>query len=92
MIKISKKWFIDADKHGYALCKMVKVKNKKTGEEEIKPKNVSYHSNVSSALNSYVRLKHKKLVAEEELSIKEAIDKFKEIESSVFSTDRGTTI
>lgn len=92
MIKINKKWFIDADRHSYTLCMMVKQKNKKTGEESIQPKAVSYHSTVSQALSNYVRIKHKKMVANEELTIKEAIEKFRELESSVFKTDRGTTI
>ena len=92
MIKINKKWYIDADRHGYTLCMMVKQRNKKTGEEEIKPKAMGYHPTVSSALRNYVRIKHKKIVAEEMLTIKEAVEKFKELEASVFKTDTGTTI
>lgn len=92
MIKINKKWFIDADRHGYTLCMMAKHKNKKTGEESIQPRAVSYHATVSSALSYYVRIKHKKMVSEEGMTIKESIERFKELEASVFKTDRGTTI
>ena len=86
MIKINKKWYIDADKHGNILVKKVKAKNKKTDEEYIADRQVSFHSTVSSALQYFVRLHHRKLTEETDMTLKEAIDKFKEIESFVLET------
>lgn len=86
MIRINKKWYIDADRHGYILCKTVKAKNKKTGEEYMTDRQVSFHPTVSAALNYFVRLHHKKLVAEQEMTLQESIEKYKEIERFVFKT------
>lgn len=86
MIKINKKWYIDADKHEYILVKKVKAVSKKTNEEYLADRQVGFHATVSSALNQFVRLHHRKLVQEQELSLKDAIDKFEKIESFVLET------
>ena len=86
MIKINKKWYIDADKHGYILIKKAKSKNKKTGEEYIADRQIGFHPTVSSALQQFIRLHHRKLTEETEMTLNEAIDKFKEIESFVLET------
>lgn len=92
MIKINKKWYIDADKNEYILVKKYKAKNQKTGEEYIADKQISFHPTVSSALNNFIRLHHRKIVAEQELSLKEAIDQFKEIEQFILNTVNGNII
>lgn len=92
MIKINKKWYIDADKHGYILVKKVKATNKKTGEEYIADRQVGFHGTVSSALQQFIRLHHKKLTEETDMSLKEALNKFKEIESFVLKTTNGNII
>lgn len=86
MIKINKKWFIDADKHGYILIKKVKTTNKKTGEENIVDKQISFHPTISSALQYFIRLHHRKLTEETDMTLNEAIEKFKEIESFALET------
>lgn len=86
MIKINKKWYIDADKHGYILIKKVKAKNKKTDEEYVTDRQVGFHPTVSSALRQFIRLHHRKLTEETDMTLKEAIDKFEEIESIVLET------
>lgn len=92
MIKINKKWYIDADKHGYILIKRVKATNKKTGEEYIADRQVGFHGTVSSALNQFIRLHHRKLTKETEMTLNEAVNKFKEIESFVLNTTTGNII
>ena len=86
MIRINKKWYIDADRHGYILCKTVKAKNKKTGEEYMTDRQISFHPTVSAAMQYFMRLHHRKLTEETDMTLKEAIDKFKEIESLVLET------
>lgn len=92
MIKINKKWYIDADKYGYILIKKVKATSKKTGEEYIADRQVGFHPTVSSALNQFIRLQHRKLTEETDMTLKEAIDKFKEIESIVFKSTNSNII
>lgn len=86
MIKINKKWFIDADKHGYILIKKVKAKNKNTGEEYVTDRQVGFHPTVSSALRQFIRLHQRKLTEETDMTLKEAIGKFEEIESIVLES------
>lgn len=76
MIKIDEDFSIIADDNCYIVCKFsYKDKN---GEDVYK--NLTYHRTLKEALTALIRKKQIKLVAENELTLQQAINEFKRIE------------
>lgn len=89
MIKINKKWYIDADKRCYILCKKVKRIDKETGEEIIYFTDKSFHPSVSSALSAFVKKIQLQEVRMNNMKISEAIERFNQIEKVVIKSVNG---
>lgn len=79
MIKIDKDFSIIADDNCYIVSKYC-GKNKK-GEDVYK--NLTYHRTLKEALTALIRKKQIKLVADNELTLQEAINEFKRIEEEI---------
>lgn len=92
MIHVHKNWYIDADRYCYCLFKQEEVEDKKTGELKSIQKHKSYHSTVSSCLQSFVRAHHRRLTSSKSMELDEAIEQFKKLESFVLKTSGGTEI
>ena len=76
MIKINDNIYIKSDKNCYIVCKYL-GKNKKN--EDVYDA-MTYHRTLKEALSMLIRLKQYQLVAENDLTLQEAIEKFKQIE------------
>lgn len=76
MIKINDNIYIKSDKNCYIVCKYI-GKNKKN--EDVYDA-MTYHRTLKEALSMLIRLKQYQLVAEYEMELYEAIEKFKQIE------------
>lgn len=76
MIKIDEDFSIIVDDNCYIVCKF-SYKNK-NGEDVYK--NLTYHRTLKEALTALIRKKQIKLVAENELTLQQAINEFKRIE------------
>ena len=86
MIQVTKKWRIDSDGRQYILFRAEKYFSEKDNEWKDRQADCSYHTTVSSALNYLVKKMQKKLVKEKEMSLKEAVKKFQEIENVVLKS------
>ena len=76
MIKINDNIYIKSDKNCYIVCKYL-GKNKKN--EDVYDV-MTYHRTLKEALSMLIRLKQYQLVAENEMELYEAIEKFRQIE------------
>ena len=76
MIKINDNIYIKSDKNCYIVCKYL-GKNKKN--EDVYDA-MTYHRTLKEALSMLIRLKQYQLVAENDLTLQEAIEKFRQIE------------
>lgn len=76
MIKINDNIYIKSDKNCYIVCKYL-GKNKKN--EDVYDA-MTYHRTLKEALSMLIRLKQYQSVAENDLTLQEAIEKFKQIE------------
>ena len=76
MIKINDNIYIKSDKNCYIVCKYF-GKNKKN--EDVYDA-MTYHRTLKEALSMLIRLKQYQLVAENDLTLQEAIEKFRQIE------------
>lgn len=82
MIKINDNIYIKSDKNCYIVCKYL-GKNKKN--EDVYDA-MTYHRTLKEALSMLIRLKQYQLVAENDLTLQEAIEKFKQIEEETEKT------
>ena len=89
MIKINKKWYIDADKRCYILCKKTKRIDKETGEEIVIFTDKSFHPSVSSALSAFVKKMQLQEVRTNDMKIEEAIERFNKIEKVIIKSGNG---
>lgn len=89
MIKINKKWYIDADKRCYILCKKTKRIDKETGKEIVTFTDKSYHPSVSSALSAFVKKMQLREVRINNMKIDEAIERFNQIEEIIIKSVNG---
>ena len=78
MIKIDKDFSIIADDNCYIVCRYSQDKN---GENVYK--NLTYHRTLKEALTALIRKKQIKLVADNELTLQQAINEFKRIEEEI---------
>lgn len=92
MIQISKKWFIDSDGRQYILFKKVKYVSQKTGEEKERQAECSFHSTISAALTCFLQKMQKKKVKQDDMSLKEAIEEFKKVESILVKSVEGREV
>lgn len=76
MIKLNDNLYIKSDKNCYIICKYL-GKNKKN--EDVYDA-MTYHRTLKEALSMLIRQKQYQLVAENDLTLQEAIKKFKQIE------------
>lgn len=76
MIKINDNIYIKSDKNCYIVCKYL-GKNKKN--EDVYDA-MTYHRTLKEALSMLIRLKQYQSVAENDLTLQEAIEKFRQIE------------
>ena len=76
MIKINDNIYIKSDKNCYIVCKYL-GKNKKN--EDVYDA-MTYHRTLKEALSMLIRQRQYKLIAENDLTLQEAIEKFKQIE------------
>ncbi len=76
MIKLDDNLYIKSDKNCYIICRYL-GKNKKN--EDVYDA-MTYHRTLKEALSMLIRQKQYKLVAENDLTLQEAIEKFKQIE------------
>ena len=76
MIKINDSIYIKSDKNCYIVCKYL-GKNKKN--EDVYDA-MAYHRTLKEALSMLIRLKQYQSVAENDLTLQEAIEKFRQIE------------
>ena len=79
MIKIDKDFSIIADDNCYIVCKF--AYKDKNGEDVYK--NLTYHRTLKEALTALIRKKQIKLVADNELTLQEAINEFERIEKEI---------
>lgn len=79
MIKVYKDWVIAADDMNYKIGTIVQVKDKETGEMKDSLKVESYAGSVEQALKIILKVEKKRIVASEELTLKEAVTRFKEL-------------
>lgn len=76
MIKINDNIYIKSDKNCYIVCKYL-GKNKKN--EDVYDA-MTYHRTLKEELSMLIRLKQYQSVAENDLTLQEAIEKFRQIE------------
>lgn len=76
MIKLDDNLYIKSDKNCYIICRYL-GKNKKN--EDVYDA-MTYHRTLKEALSMLIRQKQYKLIAENDLTLQEAIEKFKQIE------------
>lgn len=79
MIKIDEDFSIIADDNCYIVCKF--TYKDKNGEDVYK--NLTYHRTLKEALTALIRKKQIKLVADNELTLQEAINEFERIEKEI---------
>ena len=79
MIKINDNIYIKSDKNCYIVCKYL-GKNKKN--EDVYNA-MTYHRTLKEALSMLIRLKQYQSVAENDLTLQEAIEKFRQIEEEI---------
>lgn len=79
MIKIDKDFRIIADDNCYIVSKY--YGKDKNGEDVYK--NLTYHRTLKEALTALIRKKQIKLVADNELTLQEAINEFERIEEEI---------
>lgn len=89
MIKINKKWYIDADKRCYILCKKVKRIDKETGEEIAIFTDKSFHPSVSAALSAFIKKMQLQEVRTNDMKLDEAIERFNKIEKIIIKSVNG---
>lgn len=89
MIKINKKWYIDADKRCYILCKKVKRIDKETGEEIAIFTDKSFHPSVSAALSAFIKKMQLQEVRINDMKLDEAIERFNKIEKIIIKSVNG---
>lgn len=82
MIKINKDFSIIADENCYIVSRY--YGKDKNGEDVYK--NLTYHRTLKEALTALIRKKQMKLVADNELTLQEAINEFKRIEEEFEQT------
>lgn len=80
MIKITEKYYIDGDPMNYIL-KRVSGTNKQTGE--ILYTTEGYFRDMQSCIKAIIRRSKREFVGENDISLKEAIVKFDEIEKDM---------
>lgn len=76
MIKLDDNLYIKSDKNCYIICRYL-GKNKKN--EDVYDA-MTYHRTLKEALSMLIRQRQYKLIAENDLTLQEAIEKFKQIE------------
>lgn len=89
MIKINKKWYIDADKRCYILCKKTKRIDKETGEEIAIFTDKSFHPSVSAALSAFIKKMQLQEVKIHDMKLDEAIERFNKIEKVIIKSVNG---
>ena len=89
MIKINKKWYIDADKRCYILCKKTKRIDKETGEEIVTFTDKSFHPSVSAALSAFIKKMQLQEVKINDMKFDEAIERFNKIEKVIIKSVNG---
>lgn len=92
MIKINKKWYIDADKRCYILCKKTKRINKETGEKIAIFTDKSFHPSVSAALSAFIKKMQLQEVRINDMKLDEAIERFNKIEKVIIKSANGKEI
>ena len=92
MIKINKKWYIDADKRCYILCKKTKRIDKETGEEIVIFTDKSFHPSVSAALSAFIKKMQIQEVKIHDMKLDEAIERFNKIEKIIIKSVNGKEI
>ena len=83
MIKLIGGYYLDSDKYCYMLGKKQKVKNSKTGEEEIKFIPETFHRKVSDALESLYQNLGRQMVSKKDMDLSEMILEMKKIEEEL---------
>lgn len=83
MIKLIGGYYLDSDKYCYMLGKKQKVKNSKTGEEEIKFIPETFHRKISDALESLYQNLGRQIVSKKDMDLSEMILEMKKIEEKL---------
>lgn len=83
MIKLISGYYLDSDKHCYMIGKKQKIKNPKTGEEEIKFVPETFHRKVSDALESLYQNLGRQMVSKKDMDLSEMILEMKNIEEKL---------
>ena len=76
MIKLDDSFYIRSDGNCYIVCKYL-GKNKKNEDTY---DNITYHRTLKDALSALIKQKQYKFVVDNDLTLQEAIEKFKQIE------------
>ena len=86
MIKVYKDWVITADENQYKVGTVVKITDKATGETKDSLKVDHYTGSIEQALKIILRLEKRRIAASEELTLEEALQRFKELTEDLEST------
>ena len=79
MIKVYKDWVITADENQYKVGTVVKITDKATGETKDSLKVDHYTGSIEQALKIILRVEKRRIAASEELTLEEALQRFKEL-------------
>ena len=86
MIKVYKDWVITADENQYKVGTVVKITDKATGETKDSLKVDHYTGSIEQALKIILRVEKRRIAASEELTLEEALQRFKELTEDFEST------
>ena len=73
MIALTRELYVNVTPHSYNLCVKQSSTNKKTGETEIKYSPISYHANLTQAVQAALDYCINKRLADEEISLSDAL-------------------
>lgn len=91
MIKLDAEYFIDADENSFVLNKVnIAQKGNNIGAERATP--VAYCSTLESALNSYTKRRIRKVVSENDTTIKEVLFAIRQIRDDIDAIVNGEHI
>lgn len=87
MIKLLDDYYINADNTCFALC--VKKKTIKDGEEKETTSTIGYYTTIADCLVGLYRTLTRKLTAREDMTLHQAIEEFRKIESDIKRIAQG---
>lgn len=92
MIVLTRGYMIRSTPYSYALLRKEKTKNKKTGEESEYLSTIGYFSTISEALKAVYRQEERDFVADNDVTLSEAIEALTRLSNQLLEEFRGTVI